>query len=75
MRLLNATTGEDYGAWDIGLGYGHGKPFGVRTITQTMNGPTDLLAIAVMDNPQDGINQKILIVDTSDLKVESGITS
>ena len=56
LRLLNSTTGEDLGAWNVDLGFGDdsGKPFGVRTITQTLDGPTDLLAVAIMNNPQDG---------------------
>jgi len=75
-RLLHASTGEDLGAWDCGLDYGKsGKPFGVRFLSYhdaKCNENRDLLLVAIMDNPQDGLNQRIAIVDASRLNPKDG---
>lgn len=76
-RLLRASDGEDLGAWNCGIDYGKdGKPFGVRTLQKYCSGrELNLIIVAIMDNPQDGLNQKIVILDGSDLNEKQGTKS
>jgi len=69
-RLLRSSSGEDLGAWNCGIDYGAaGKPFGVR-----MYG-SKLLFVAIMNNPQDGHDQRIAVIDTQHLTAETGAQS
>lgn len=78
-RLLRASDGKDLGAWNCGLKYGKsGRPFGVRTLSYRhteCQEDLDLVIIAIMDNPQDGLNQKLAILDASDLDSKKGAKS
>eukprot|EP00927_Polykrikos_kofoidii_P057600 TRINITY_DN51754_c0_g1_i1.p1 TRINITY_DN51754_c0_g1~~TRINITY_DN51754_c0_g1_i1.p1 ORF type:complete len:419 (+),score=53.76 TRINITY_DN51754_c0_g1_i1:63-1259(+) len=78
-RLIRSATGEDLGAWNCGVDYGkRGKPFGVRTLNfvdECSQQYVTLLAVAIMDNPQDGQNQKILLLDASKLNDADGVKS
>jgi len=74
--LLRAADGEDLGEFDCGLRYGPAGadqvPFGVRTLSL---GGMDLGFVAIMDNPQDGRNQKIAVLDLSKLNAKDGARS
>ena len=77
VRLVRASDGADGGAWDCGLRYGNdamGVPFGVRTWASA-SGKLDLLFVARMDNPQDGRNQRIAVIDLSGLSAAEGFQS
>jgi len=78
-RLLRAADGEDLGAWNCGLEYGkHGKPFAVRTLSyyhRECQQHHDLVMVGIMDNPQDGLNQRIAILDGSGLSSSEGVQS
>jgi hypothetical protein len=64
-RMLRASDGVDLGSLDCGLELGRrGKPFGVRFYRDTAR-MLDLAFVAIMDNPQDGANQKIAVLDAS----------
>lgn len=71
LRLLDAATGADLGELDTGLHFGNGqdgRPFGVRTLhRQCTGGEWDLLYLALMDNPQDGAVQKIVILNATEI--------
>jgi hypothetical protein len=70
LRLLRATDGMDMGFLVCGLGLGiGGKPFGVRTWSSNSH---DLLIVSIMDNPMDGKNQKIVVVDMSRISNTGG---
>jgi len=65
-RVLQSSDGKDLGNLECGLDLGpRGKPFGVRTWSSAT---ADLLFMAIMDNPQDGMNQKIAVLDISGLQ-------
>lgn len=74
--LLRASDGADLGEFDCGLKYGpagaDAVPFGVRTLH--LDG-RDLGFVAIMDNPQDHRNQKIAVLDLSQLSAEAGANS
>lgn len=78
-RLLRAADGLDLGVWNCGLEYGkYGKPFAVRTLSyyhQECQQHYDLVFVGIMDNPQDGLNQKIAILDGSGLSSTEGTQS
>ena len=74
-RVLSMATGKDLGVLDCGLDLGpKGRPFGVRTWTRPAAG-LDLLYVAVMDNPQDHLNQRIHVIDASGLDARGGAAS
>jgi len=70
-RLLRAADGADMGTLDCGLDFGGtaGKPFGVRSLQL---GSHDLLFLALMDNPQDGAHQEIVVLNASSLSAAAG---
>ena len=75
VRLLRADDGTDLGVWDCGVGYGAGGvPFGVRTYSDERH-PADILFVASMDNPQDGKNQRVSVIDVSGLSADAGTAS
>ena len=64
-RLIRADDGKDLGVFDCGHLFGkYGKPFGVRFWASEDLG-LNLAFVAVMDNPQDGRNQQILVMDVA----------
>jgi hypothetical protein len=75
-RLLRAADGSDLGELNCGLQYGaNGVPYGVRTLSweHPFGGvKLDLGLVAVMDNPQDGSNQYIAVVDFSQVSADVG---
>eukprot|EP00937_MAST-01D_sp_MAST-1D-sp2_P002997 g2997.t1 len=72
-KLLRASDGKDLGEFDCGIRYGAGGvPFGVRTLAL---GGRDLAFVAIMDNPQDGCNQRIEVLDFSKLDATAGAAS
>eukprot|EP00239_Pterosperma_sp_CCMP1384_P008887 CAMPEP_0197866110 /NCGR_PEP_ID=MMETSP1438-20131217/44036_1 /TAXON_ID=1461541 /ORGANISM="Pterosperma sp., Strain CCMP1384" /LENGTH=304 /DNA_ID=CAMNT_0043484647 /DNA_START=863 /DNA_END=1777 /DNA_ORIENTATION=- len=76
VHLLDAHSGADLGVLRgaVGLwGGDHGKPFSVRTLSFASSNQTlDLIFVSVMDNPQDGGNQRIVVIDAS--SVSSGMS-
>lgn len=73
-KLLRASDGGDLGEFDCGIEYGPGGvPFGVRFLV-TPRG-RDLAFVAIMDNPQDGRNQRIEVLDMSGLDAQAGVQS
>ena len=74
-KLIRSTDGADLGTWDCGLfaaDGSKGRPFGVRTLR--LKG-RDLIFVAIMDNPQDGKNAKIAVLDSSKLNYDDGADS
>ena len=73
-KLLRASDGADLGEFDCGIKYGPaGVPFGVRFLVTP--GGRDLAFVAIMDNPQDGRNQRIEVLDVSGLDARAGARS
>ena len=77
-RLIRAADGVDLGVFDCGVHFGPGagvgeKPFGVRTLS--FGASLDLGFVAMMDNPQDGRNQHVAVLDFSGLSAASGASS
>lgn len=76
LRLLRSADGVDLGSFDCGLGLGQGgKPFGVRTYADHAPSGLDVAFVAIMNNPQDGHNQKIAVLDLSRLSAADGSAS
>ena len=75
-RLIRAADGVDLGVFDCGVNFGPAgagaKPFGVRTLSF---GGLDLGFVAMMDNPQDGRNQHVAVLDFSGLSAATGASS
>eukprot|EP00949_MAST-11_sp_MAST-11-sp1_P004177 g4177.t1 len=73
LKLLQSSDGTILGEWKCaGLDFSIAVPFGVRTLKR---GSQDLLFVSSMDNPQDGRNQRIHVIDASSLSAEQGVQS
>ena len=60
--MFNNKQGLDFGG-------SAGKPYGVRSLQLRGH---DLLFLALMDNPQDGGHQEVVVLDASSLSAEAG---
>ena len=81
LRLLFSVDGIDLGTLECGLrlgvqpdGKAYGVPFGVRFYSSS-DQRRDLAFVAIMDNPQDGRNQRIAVLDVSGFEAGAGTGS